>query len=120
MNGFIDFEITFLDRNLIKAIYCLTLKVFKIEGNKHVYQIDQYYHINIRNIATNNGFRLIQIWDFDWIYNRKFIQTLLKEQLSGVVNYKDYIEENNHLNNDYGFSIDGEQLEPRPKKKVQY
>lgn len=76
---------------------------------------DQYYHINIRNIATNNGFRLIQIWDFDWIYNRKFIQTLLKEQLSGVVNYKDYIDENNHLNNDYGFSIDGEQLEPRPK-----
>ena len=53
-NGFIDFEITFLDRNLIKTIYCLTLKVFKIEGNKHVYQIDQYYHIN----GTDNLIRI--------------------------------------------------------------
>ena len=53
-NGFIDFEITFLDRHLIKTIYCLTLKVFKIEGNKHVYQIDQYYHIN----GTDNLIRI--------------------------------------------------------------
>jgi hypothetical protein len=74
---------------------------------------DPFYHSNIRNIAINHGFRLIQIWDFDWVYNREFIQTLLKDQLSGIANYKDYIEENIYLNNDYGFSVDGEQLEPR-------
>ena len=53
-NKFIEFEITFLDRNIIKDIYCLTLKVFKIEENKRVYQIDQYYRIN----GTDNLIRI--------------------------------------------------------------
>ena len=53
-NRFIEFKITFLDRNIIKDIYCLTLKVFKIEDDKHVYQIDQYYHIN----GTDNLIRI--------------------------------------------------------------
>lgn len=74
---------------------------------------DTFYHRNIRDIAIKNGYFVIQIWDFEWLYKREFIQRLLKDQLSGTANYKDYIEESSLLNNDYGFIIDGEQIEPK-------
>ncbi len=70
------------------------------------------YHLNLRDIAIQNGFNIIQIWDYNWINKKDFVQNLLREQLSGNANYKDYLEEG-LLNNDYGFIIDGEQIPPK-------
>ena len=73
-----------------------------------------FYHRSLRDIAYKHGFRLIQIWDFVWLHKKEFVQNLLKKQLSGTANYKEYIEDNNLLNNDYGFFIEGKQLDPKP------
>ena len=69
------------------------------------------YHKRLRDIALNNGFHLIQVWDYNWFHRSSFIRQLIKDQLNGTANYKDYIEEG-LLNNDYGFFIDGEQIDP--------
>lgn len=61
-----------------------------------------------------NNYKLIQVWDFDWLHRKEFVQKLLKEQLDNTSTYKDYLDENNLLNNDYGFSLNGEQIDPRP------
>jgi hypothetical protein len=71
---------------------------------------EKSYHKNLRDIAIRDSFHLIQVWDFDWLYRKEFVQKLIKDQLSGVATYKDYLE-NSLLNNDYGFIIDGEQVE---------
>ena len=72
---------------------------------------DKNYHKTLRDIAIKNNYHLIQIWDYLWFNNKPFVQKLIKDQLSGIAAYKDYLE-NNLLNNDYGFVIDGEQVEP--------
>ena len=71
---------------------------------------EKSYHKNLRDIAIRNSFHLIQVWDFGWLYRKEFVQKLIKDQLSGTANYKDYLEDN-LLNNDYGFIIEGEQVE---------
>ena len=68
------------------------------------------YHKSLRALAIKNGFCLIQVWDFDWIHKKEFIKTLIKNQLDGTIDYKNYIE-NGLLNNDYGFNIEGEQID---------
>ena len=87
---------------------------------------EKNYHRELKELANRNNFNLIQVWDYIWFNNKEFIQKLIKDQLSGTVKYKDYLDENNLLNNDYGFDIDGEQVEPKsfwistcnPKRKV--
>ena len=71
-------------------------------------------HKNLRDLAIKNNYHLIQVWDYDWVHKKEFVQRLLKDQLSGIANYKYYLNEDNLLNNDYGFIIDGEQVEPKP------
>ena len=80
------------------------------------YKKDSNYHKNLRDIAINNDYYLIQVWDYDWIYNKEFVQKLIKDHLSGVVDYRDYVIEDcgkNLLSNDYGFIIEGEYVEPK-------
>ena len=105
---------------------------FLIEYNGSVYHCSEYnnienpnaklsmqnfkpceYHKELRELANRNGLSLIQIWDYDWINRKEFVQKLLKEQLNNIANYKYYLDENNLLNNDYGFNIEGEQVEPK-------
>lgn len=74
---------------------------------------DKNHHVTLRDIAIKNGFNLIHIWDYDWINQKEFIKKLIKDQLDGIANYKDYLDSNNLLNNDYGFNIGGEQVEPK-------
>ena len=71
---------------------------------------EKTFHRDIYTLSKNNGFHLIQVWDYDWLYRKEFVQKLIKDQLYGTANYKDYLE-GSLLNNDYGFIIDGEQVE---------
>lgn len=73
---------------------------------------EKYYHVNLRKIALRNGFNLIQIWDYDWFNKKEWVKHLIKDQLDGIANYRYYLEEG-QLNNDYGFNVDGEQIEPK-------
>ena len=41
------------------------------------------------------------------------MKKLIKDQLLGTSDYKDYLEDG-LLNNDYGFVIEGEEIDPRP------
>lgn len=70
-------------------------------------------HVELMNIALKYNFRLIQIWDYQWINDKDFIKKLLKEQLCGIANYHDYIDLDGMLNNDYGFIIEGDFIEPK-------
>ena len=69
---------------------------------------DKDYHSNKREIAIRNGYRLIQVWDYEWMYKKDFIKKLIREQLFGIAEYKDYLNEKGLLNNDYGFDVEGE------------
>lgn len=71
------------------------------------------YHKHLRDLAISKGYYLIQIWDYQWIHHRDFVENLLREQLSGTADYRDYLNEQGLLNNDYGFIIDGKQIEPK-------
>lgn len=71
------------------------------------------FHYILREKAIRNNFHLIQIWDYDWLHKKDFIKTLLKEQLDGYANYKDYIEDDGLLNNDFGFLIEGLLIQPK-------
>ncbi len=70
-------------------------------------------YVELMNIALKHNFRLIQIWDYQWINDKDFIKKLLKEQLCGIANYRDYIDLDGMLNNDYGFIIEGDFIEPK-------
>ena len=70
------------------------------------------YHVFLRDIAEKNNYHLIQVWDYNWFNKKEFVKNLIKEQLDGIANYRDYVEDG-LLNNDYGFSIDGEYIEPK-------
>lgn len=70
-----------------------------------------YYHKNLLDTALKNGYNLIQVWDYDWINRKDFVKKLIKDQLDGNANYKEYIEDG-LLNNDYGFNVEGVLVEP--------
>ena len=72
---------------------------------------DSVYHRRLRDIAIENGYCLIQIWDYLWVTERSFVEDLLYRHLSGTANYKDYLIDG-LLDNDYGFIVNGEQINP--------
>lgn len=51
---FIEFEVSFFDSSILSEIYCLTLKVYKIENNQRFYFEEQYYNVS-------NTYNLIRI-----------------------------------------------------------
>lgn len=69
------------------------------------------YHKSLRELAIKNNFHLIQVWDFDWVHRKDFIKRLIKNQLNSTATYIEYIE-NGQLNNDLGFIVEGEQINP--------
>lgn len=42
----IDFEISFFDNAILNEIYCLTLKIFKLENNTHIIYDELFYNVN--------------------------------------------------------------------------
>lgn len=48
-NEFIDFDISFINANILEHIYCLSLKIFLIEENKRVFVLDENYNIKGEN-----------------------------------------------------------------------
>lgn len=45
-NDFIEFELLFINDNMLKHIYCLSLKIFKKERDKSIYVLDENYDLN--------------------------------------------------------------------------
>lgn len=41
----IDFTFDFINQDIISGIYCLSLKIYKIENNKSVYVMDENYYV---------------------------------------------------------------------------
>ena len=123
-----------VDRQYLVGDHYFDFRVgdFLIEYNGSIYHSTQYenqenktskvppstfknsnYHKYLMITALENNFRLIQIWDYDWKERKDFICKLLSEQLSGIANYRDYLDDQSLINNDYGFIVDGEQVEPK-------
>lgn len=53
----IDFTFNFINPNIISDIYCLSIKICKIENEKHIYVLDENYHVrqNQNVIRINNS-----------------------------------------------------------------
>lgn len=45
-SDFIEFELSFINRKVLKYIYCLSLKIFKIENDKEYYILNENYDVN--------------------------------------------------------------------------
>ncbi len=54
---FIEFEVSFFDNLILSEIYCLILKVYKIENNQRYYFEEQYYNVS-------NTYNLIRIANY--------------------------------------------------------
>jgi hypothetical protein len=89
-------------KNKINPESSLSMQTFK----------SKKYHLDLRNLALRNKYKLIQIWDYQWLHQKELMKKLIKDQLSETADYRDYME-NNILNNDFGFVTEGEQLEPK-------
>lgn len=50
----IEFNLSFFNESILNDIYCLVLKIHKIENNKRIYYEEQYYNVN----GTNNLIRI--------------------------------------------------------------
>ena len=45
-NDYYDFELFFIDKSMINKIFCLSLKIVKIDNNQRVYYLDENYKVN--------------------------------------------------------------------------
>ena len=50
----IEVKLSFLDESILCDVYCLILKIYKIENNKRIYYEEQYYNVN----GLNNFIRI--------------------------------------------------------------
>ena len=50
----IEFRLSFFDDLILNEIYCLILKIHKIENNQRIYYEEQYYNVN----GVNNLIRI--------------------------------------------------------------
>lgn len=57
-NSYVDFTVNFFDENLLAEIYCLSLKVCKIQDEKKVLVLDA----NFEKKANNNVIRMKNIF----------------------------------------------------------
>ena len=42
---FIDFELVFFDKKILSSVYCLNLKIHRIENGRRVYVLDENYYV---------------------------------------------------------------------------
>jgi hypothetical protein len=56
-NDYIDFIITFINSNILDDIYCLSLKIFKVENENRTYVLDENYIIknDLNQIRITNS-----------------------------------------------------------------
>ena len=54
-NPYIEFDISFIEESIVNEIYCLTLKIFKIENNISSYFLEEFYAVQ----GVNNKIRIV-------------------------------------------------------------
>lgn len=52
---YIEFDISFIEESIVNEIYCLTLKIFKIENNASSYFLEEFYAVQ----GINNKIRIV-------------------------------------------------------------
>jgi hypothetical protein len=45
-NDFIEIKLSFINESVLRYIYCLSLKIFKVERDKECYVLDEHYNVN--------------------------------------------------------------------------